>query len=141
MRLRCRNPKCESRIDENIEPCFDVFMCVDKEGNLVEAVHEMMLNEFICCFCNDRAEESPKQSEIKSESRVKFEGSERYQVKIDGDVAGYVSREDSYGHFEGDLEYNHTDGCTYLCQIQSAETLDEVRRQLEEIIYGDFEDL
>ena len=52
-----------------------------------------------------------------------------------------MSREDSYGHFEGDLEYSHTDGCTYLCQIQSAETLVEVRRQLEEIIYGDFEDL
>lgn len=142
MSLRCSNENCESRI-KGFDPHFTVNVIVNCHRDLAEKFDKKHWDApcFNCNLCGWDAEESPKQSDIKSESRVKFEGSERYQVKIDGGIAGYVSREDSYGHLEGDLEYNHTDGCTYLCQIQSAETLDEVRRQLEEIIYGDFEDL
>ena len=141
MSLRCSNENCESRV-KGFDPHFTVDVIVNCHRDLAEKFDKKHWDApcFNCNLCGWDAEEWPEQSEIKSESRVKFEGSERYQVKIDGDIAGYVSR-DSHGYFEGDLEYNHTDGRTYLCQVHDAATLDDVRIQLEEVIDGDFEDL
>lgn len=56
----------------------------------------------------------------------------RFLVFCDGILAGHVSG-DSHGYFEGDLEYQYGD-CVYLCQVHSAETLKEVRLQVEEFI-------
>jgi len=63
-----------------------------------------------------------------------------YRVTLNGHVVGYVSK-DSHGYFAGDLEYAHKDGCVYLCQIDCAGTLKEVRLQFEQFISGSFEDL
>lgn len=140
MSLRCSNENCDSRV-KNFDPHFTVDVIVNSHRDLAEKFDKKHWDApcFNCNLCGWDAEESPKESEIMPESRVKIEGSDRYQVKFDGNIAGYVSK-DSYGYFEGDLKYKYGD-CVYLCQVHDAETLEEVRLQLEEFIDGDFEDL
>ncbi len=61
-------------------------------------------------------------------------------VIIDGSHAGELSR-DSYNDWAGDLEYTHHDNITYGYQVHCARDLREIRGQVQDFIWGDFEDL
>jgi hypothetical protein len=56
MRLQCKNPECDSRIDEGQEPLFTVNLTVDSSGSACESARKIDGDYFTCCFCQDTAE-------------------------------------------------------------------------------------
>ena len=64
-------------------------------------------------------------------------------VIIDGSHAGELSLEkNSHGDWWfGDLEFTHHDNVTYGYQVHSARDLREIRGQVQDFIWGNFEDL
>lgn len=61
-------------------------------------------------------------------------------VIIDESHAGELSR-DSHGEWCGDLELTHHDSVTYGYQVHDARDLREIRGQVQDFIWGNFEDL
>lgn len=61
-------------------------------------------------------------------------------VIIDGNQAGELSK-DSHGEWCGDLEFTHHDNITYGYQVHDARDLREIRGQVQDFIWGNFEDL
>ena len=61
-------------------------------------------------------------------------------VIIDGNSAGELSK-DSHGEWCGDLELTHSDNITHGYQVDGARDLREIRGQVQDFIWGNFEDL
>jgi hypothetical protein len=59
MILRCKNPKCPSRLDPDTEtPWFYVpGLAIDQYSNLIEHPRKMDPEEFICGHCEGQVEE------------------------------------------------------------------------------------
>lgn len=55
MKLRCVNPECDSRCEDDI-PMFTVNLTVDEEGDPCEAAYKIDGEYFTCCHCGDIAE-------------------------------------------------------------------------------------
>ena len=69
-----------------------------------------------------------------------IQGDDIVTVIIDGKHAGELLR-DSQGEWCGDLEFTHNDNVTYGYQVHDARDLREVSGQVQDFIWGDFEDL
>lgn len=55
MKLRCKNPECQSRT-EGLLPLFKVKLMVDEDGGLVEDPSGVDGDYLTCCECGDSAE-------------------------------------------------------------------------------------
>jgi len=56
MKLQCKNPECDSRVDDQTEPMFTVNLTVDNYGYACENSQSIQGKFHTCCHCGGKAE-------------------------------------------------------------------------------------